>query len=52
MHALERVGAIKEGVLRNHMILPDGYIRDSVVYSILPEEWPRAKQKLEALLST
>jgi RimJ/RimL family protein N-acetyltransferase len=52
MHALERVGAIKEGVLRNHMILPDGYIRDSVVYSILPEEWPRVKQKLEALLST
>ncbi len=52
MHALERLGAIKEGVLRNHMILPDGYIRDSVVYSILPKEWPRAKQKLEALLTT
>jgi len=51
IHALERIGAIKEGVLRNHMILPDGYIRDSVVYSILPEEWPQVKQKLGALLS-
>ena len=33
--AIERIGAIKEGVLRNHMILPDGHIRHSVYYSIL-----------------
>ena len=52
MHALEHIGAIREGVLRNHMILPDGYIRDSVVYSMLPEEWLQLKQKLEAQLST
>jgi N-acetyltransferase len=45
--ALERLGVVKEGVLRNHMILPDGYIRDSVVYSILPQEWPQVKAKLE-----
>ena len=51
-HAIERLGAVKEGVLRNHMILPDGTIRDSVVYSLLPEEWPQVKQKLEAQLST
>jgi RimJ/RimL family protein N-acetyltransferase len=51
LHALERLGAIKEGVLRNHMILPDGFIRDSVVYSLLPEEWPMVKRKLEAQLS-
>ncbi len=50
IHALERLGAQKEGVLRNHMILPDGYIRDSVMFSILPEEWPPVKQKLEAKL--
>jgi RimJ/RimL family protein N-acetyltransferase len=50
MHALERLGAQKEGVLRNHMILPDGFIRDSVVFSILPEEWPPVKQKLEGRL--
>lgn len=48
--AIERIGATKEGVLRNHMILPDGYIRDSVVYSILPNEWPEVKCKLDARL--
>ncbi len=46
--ALERLGVVKEGVLRNHMILPDGYIRDSVVYSVLPNEWPEVKMMLEA----
>jgi RimJ/RimL family protein N-acetyltransferase len=51
IHALERIGAIKEGVLRNHMILPGGFIRDSIVYSLLPEEWPQVKNKLEARLS-
>jgi RimJ/RimL family protein N-acetyltransferase len=49
-HAIEKLGAVKEGVLRNHMILPNGYIRDSVVYSILPQEWPNVKQVLEARL--
>jgi N-acetyltransferase len=49
--AIEKLGMVKEGILRNHMILPDGYIRDSVVYSMLPQEWPQAKQKLEAILS-
>lgn len=49
--AIERLGAVKEGVLRNHMILPDGHIRDSVIYSLLPEEWPQVKQKLEEQLS-
>jgi RimJ/RimL family protein N-acetyltransferase len=46
-HALERLGVVKEGVLRNHMILPDGTIRDS-----LPEEWPQVKTKLEARLAS
>jgi len=50
--ALERLGAVKDGVLRNHMILPDGYIRDSVLYSILPNEWPLIKTRLEALLKS
>ncbi|MGE5123709.1 MAG: GNAT family N-acetyltransferase [Acidobacteriaceae bacterium] len=49
-HALEKLGVIKEGVLRNHMILPDGYIRNSVVYSLLPEEWSQVKGQLEAKL--
>ena len=50
--ALERLGAVKEGVLRNHMILPDGLIRDSVVYSILPNEWPQVRARLEAQLKS
>jgi RimJ/RimL family protein N-acetyltransferase len=48
--AIERLGAKKEGVLRNHMILPDGRIRDSVFYSILDSEWIEVKKKLEAML--
>lgn len=48
--AIERIGAVKEGVLRNHMILPDGHIRHSVFYSILDTEWPAAKKRLEEML--
>ena len=50
--ALERIGAIKEGILRSHMITPDGYIRDSVFYSILASEWPLVKARLEEKLHT
>jgi N-acetyltransferase len=45
-HALERIGAVKEGMLRDHMILPDGMVRSSVFYSILAREWPAVKQNL------
>jgi len=45
--AIERIGAVKEGVLRNHMILPDGHYRHSVYYSILDTEWPQVKKRLE-----
>jgi len=48
--AIERLGAVKEGVLRNHMIRPDGTIRDSVYYSILDREWPGVKKRLEGML--
>jgi len=48
--AIERIGAVKEGVLRNHMILPNGRIRHSVFYSILDSEWPGVKKKLEEML--
>ncbi len=48
--AIERLGAKKEGVLRNHMILPDGYVRASVFYSILDSEWPGVKMKLEEMM--
>jgi RimJ/RimL family protein N-acetyltransferase len=49
--AIERIGAVKEGVLRNHMILPDGYFRHSVYYSILDAEWPHVKTRLEEMLA-
>ena len=49
--AIEKLGVVREGVLRNHMILPDGHIRDSVIYSIIPAEWPMVKQHLETRLS-
>jgi RimJ/RimL family protein N-acetyltransferase len=46
--AIERIGALKEGILRNHVIMPDGYFRHSVFYSILDSEWPHVKAGLEA----
>jgi len=48
--AIERLGAIREGVLRKHMVLWDGFIRDTVYYSILDDEWPSVRRRLEALL--
>jgi RimJ/RimL family protein N-acetyltransferase len=48
--AIERIGAKKEGMFRNHMILPDGYFRHSVFYSVLDTEWPDVKKKLEAMM--
>ena len=48
--AIERLGALREGVLRNHIILPDGTIRSSVMYSVLAAEWPMVKAHLETLL--
>ena len=48
--AIERLGAKKEGILRNHMILPDGRYRDSVFYSILDTEWTDVKKNLEGMM--
>lgn len=45
--AIERIGGVKEGVLRNHMIMPDGYYRHSVYYSIINSEWEQVKESLE-----
>jgi len=49
--AIERLGAASEGVLRDHMILPDGTVRSSVIYSILKDEWPAVKANLEVKLN-
>jgi N-acetyltransferase len=44
--AIERIGALKEGILRKERIIEDGYIRDTVYYSILNDEWPVVKEGL------
>lgn len=49
--AVLRLGATREGVLRRHRVLWDDYIRDTHIFSILREEWPTVKAKLEARLS-
>ena len=44
--AILRIGAKQEGILRNHMIMPDGRVRDSVLYSIIKNEWTGTKSHL------
>lgn len=48
--AIERLGAVREGVLRKQMIVQVGYQRDTVMYSILDTEWPAVRALLEAKL--
>ncbi|WP_377520417.1 GNAT family N-acetyltransferase [Priestia megaterium] len=50
--AILRLGAVQEGIIRKHMILPDGFARDSVVFSIIKEEWPSIKERLEDFLTS
>ena len=45
--AIERLGAKKDGVIRNHWPRRDGTIRDTVLYSVLAHEWPDVKRHLE-----
>ncbi|WP_294103891.1 GNAT family protein [Sphingomonas sp.] len=49
--AIERLGAKRDGVLRNHQVTPDGRMRDLVVYSIIASEWPGVRQNLRYLLA-
>lgn len=49
--AISRLGAIKEGTLRNHRILSDGFYRNTVYFSILDTEWPAVKEKLIGYLT-
>lgn len=46
--AIEKIGALREGVLRNHRRLADGRIDDSVLYSITDQQWPQVRAQLEA----
>lgn len=46
-NAIERLGAKLDGVLRRHSVLPNGTVRDTAVYSIIPSEWPSVKANLQ-----
>ena len=48
--AIERLGAQREGVLRKHMRVKGGFQRDSVIFSIVSEEWPEVRGRLEQRL--
>jgi RimJ/RimL family protein N-acetyltransferase len=48
--AIERLGAVQEGILRNERIMPDGRRRDTVRFSIVVDEWPGVKARLEQRL--
>jgi RimJ/RimL family protein N-acetyltransferase len=49
--AIARLGARREGVLRHQMIRPDGSLRDTVIFSVIPEEWPAVREHLRARLA-
>ena len=49
--AIERLGAKLDGVLRGHKIMPDGHVRDTMVYSIIAGEWPGVRANLDYLMA-
>jgi RimJ/RimL family protein N-acetyltransferase len=50
--ALARIGAVEEGTFRRHMVLPDGFVRDSVYFSIVDRDWPAVRARLEDRLAS
>lgn len=44
--AMKILGAVQEGVIRNHLIYKDGRIRDSILFSIIRSEWPAVQKRL------
>ncbi|MBC7928295.1 MAG: GNAT family N-acetyltransferase [Bryobacteraceae bacterium] len=49
--AIARIGGVEEGILRRHLINQDGFVRDTVFFGLIAEEWPETKARLEAKLS-
>lgn len=47
--AIERLGAKLDGVLRGHLVMPDGHVRDTACYSVIASEWPGVRANLQAL---
>ena len=50
-NAMLRIGATREGTLRKHMVTDTGRVRDTVYFSIIDDEWPAVKARLEAMLA-
>lgn len=50
--AIQRIGAVKEGVFRRHAIVQNGFVRDSVYFSVIDTEWEQVKSNLKAMMST
>jgi RimJ/RimL family protein N-acetyltransferase len=49
--AVLKLGAVQEGILRHHRTVSDGFVRNTVFFSILPDEWPDVKARLDARLA-
>lgn len=49
--AIKKLGATEEGVLRKHMVLEDGYVRDTVMLSVIQPEWQQVKLNLQSRLA-
>ncbi len=49
--AMAKMGAVREGVFRAHMIRPDGTLRDSVYFAITRDDWPRVREGLAVRLA-
>ncbi len=49
--AIAKLGAVREGVLRRHVVRPDGSHRDTVVYSVIAPDWPAVRTSLVARLA-
>ncbi|GAA5532940.1 GNAT family protein [Deinococcus aluminii] len=52
LRAMHKLGAVQEGTLRQYQVRPDGFARDSVMFSILSGEWPAVKAGLQARVSS
>ena len=49
--AIEKMGAVREGVFRYYQVVQGGHLRDSVIYSLIPHDWPAVKAYLEERLA-
>jgi RimJ/RimL family protein N-acetyltransferase len=49
--AILRIGAKEEGIFRHHILMPSGRVRDTAYFSVIDDEWPTVKARLEAMLA-